>query len=310
MIFFLLSGFFIHLRISKQLATEKSFEFNLGDFFKRRLHRLAPPYFFALTLTVILDLTGNYLYPTLYRGLTGDALLDLNFQRKEFSLTSVIPALFMLPSIFGKDFGTNGPLWSLAYEVVYYLIYPLWLYSRRLGILPAYGLGIGLAIIAIMLPNTNFVSQVLIHYPIWLTGALICEILIKKQLPSKMDGWISRCVFVVGFSAIHIPQPLWTLILAYVLLGSSTIVMILSLSTAIHKNKVHIFMEQIGISSYTIYICHFPIVTLISAWAIETFGNRPLDGWLAVGGFIFTLLVTQVCFLCGERYFIHSRLKI
>ena len=194
MIFFVLSGFFIHLRISKQLAVNKAFEFNLVSFFRRRCHRLAPPYFFALALTVICDLIGNYFYPTLYQGLTGDPLLDQNFQVKEFSLASIIPALFMLPTSLGKDFGSNDPLWSLAYEVIYYIVYPLWICVRRIGILPAYSLGIGVAIAAGVFSNDSFVSQVLIHYPIWLAGALISEIITKKQTVSKivvLSKWLS-----------------------------------------------------------------------------------------------------------------------
>ena len=46
------------------------------------------------------------------------------------------------------------------------------------------------------------------------------------------------------------------------------------------------------------------------AWAIEILGKRPLNGWLAIFGAILTLLVTHLCFLSCERYFLHTRLKI
>ncbi|MBS9392765.1 MAG: hypothetical protein HEQ29_06310 [Dolichospermum sp. LBC05a] len=66
---------------------------------------------------------------------------------------------------------------------------------------------------------------------------------------------------------------------------------------------------MIGIESYTIYICHFPIITLISAWSIDVLGGRPLHGWLVIGGAIITLLTTHLCFLVCERHFLHQRLK-
>lgn len=95
-------------------------------------HRLVTPYFFALLLTVILDQIGRYLYPILYLHQTGDVLLDTIFLNKDFSLEAILPAVFILPSSAGKDFGSNGPLWSLAYETVYYAIYPTMALSKKI----------------------------------------------------------------------------------------------------------------------------------------------------------------------------------
>lgn len=307
-IFFVLSGFFIHLRASKQLAKSQTFQFNVINFFQRRCHRLVPPYIFALTLTAILDVAGRSLYPTLYCGLTGDPLLDQSFLKKDFSVASILPAIFMLPSSFGKDFGTNGPLWSLAYEVIYYLLYPLWLSFRRLGALPAYFAGVGFAVLAnFFLPG--FVSQVLIHYPIWLSGAAISEILAKKALPRR--GILASSLFLlVAFITVHFTLPLSFTILFHALIGSSVVLIAVSLPLSVCKHNIHKMFEAIGIESYTIYIFHFPIVALISAWRVEVFSKRPLHGWLAIGGALITLLFCHLCFLLCERHFLHSRLKL
>jgi hypothetical protein len=48
--------------------------------------------------------------------MNNDLVLDKNFIKKEFSVTSILPTLFMLPNIMEKDFGSNGLLWSLAYD--------------------------------------------------------------------------------------------------------------------------------------------------------------------------------------------------
>ena len=90
----------------------------------RRLHRLGAAYAFALLVTIACDLAGRAWFPTLYAAATGDVLLDGVFSRTGYSWASVAPALVILPSSLGFDFGTNGPLWSLAYEVVYYALYP------------------------------------------------------------------------------------------------------------------------------------------------------------------------------------------
>lgn len=309
MVFFVLSGFFIHLRVSQQLAKNLHFEFNVTNFFQRRSYRLIPPYLFALALTVFVDLLGRYLYPTLYNGLTGDSLLDYNFQRKQFSVASVLPALLMLPSSLGEDFGSNGPLWSLSFEVVYYLLYPIWLNLRKLGALPAYFIGIALTISAGSFINVGFASQVLLHYPIWLCGAAIAELLLTKRLP-KLNIVINTLILLIAFLCIQFISTMPLLISFYALFGSIVVTMVLRLPLPITNNKVHKFFENIGIESYSIYICHFPIVTFISAWYIEIFNSRPMHGWLAVFGTLLTLLITHICFKACERHFLHSRLKV
>lgn len=50
--------FFIHLRISKQLSETSSFQFDVGQFIRRRCRRLVPPYVLAIVLTILLDTIG------------------------------------------------------------------------------------------------------------------------------------------------------------------------------------------------------------------------------------------------------------
>ena len=163
MIFFVLSGFFIHLRVAPALANGVPFSFKPGEFLKRRTHRLLAPYLFALFVTFLADMAGRHFFPTLYEARTGDALLDVNFARKGYGLISVLPAFAFLPGSLGGDFGTNGPLWSLAYEIVYYLLYPAWLYLRGLGAMMGYGTGLVLWIVALWGPHLQFLSPVLAH---------------------------------------------------------------------------------------------------------------------------------------------------
>ncbi|WP_158500414.1 acyltransferase [Xenococcus sp. PCC 7305] len=308
-IFFVLSGFFIHLRVSKQLAEKNGFQLDIVYFFKRRFHRLIPPYVFALLLTLIVDLIGRALYPTLYHAATGDVLLDNNFVNKGFSWTSIIPALFLLPSSLGKDFGTNGPFWSLSYEFVYYLLYPLWLTIRRFGTWHGYLTGISLALASIWFLPSSFIRSILIHYPIWLSGAIIAEMVVRKRLP-KWTILISCFCSSIAFIAINLNLSESFKLLFYTLLGSSILLIVISLPIIIFRHPLHRFLEFLGIESYTIYICHFPLVAFVSAWTIETFGARPMNGWLAIGTVAITLLLCHLFFLLCERHFMHSRLKI
>jgi peptidoglycan/LPS O-acetylase OafA/YrhL len=67
--------------------------------------------------------------------------------------------------------------------------------------------------------------------------------------------------------------------------------------------------EFLGIRSYTIYIVHFPLLALLSAWLIATYGARPVHGWLALGGAVACVAFGCLCFEACERHFLHSRYR-
>lgn len=313
-VFFVLSGFFIHLRLAKQLSKSSVFQFDLIQFIRRRSHRLIPPYFFALVITILFDIVGTMLYPTLYHGATGDTLLDINFVRKGYSLNSVLPALMLLPSSLGKDFGSNGPFWSLAYEIVYYALYPLWLLLRRKSALLAYGAGLAVAILGISLSPNPFMSGVLSHYPIWLCGAAIAELISRRSklcfLQSASMWLLTGAFFCIAFVGINISILANVKLFLYAVLGSTVVLAGLNIPVEFCRFSSHKLLEWLGLQSYSIYILHFPMVTLLSAWVIEKQGSRPSDGWLAVTGFIGSLLLCNLCFRICERNFLHARIKL
>ena len=114
-LFFVISGFCIHLHWAKTRAAgvEKPL-INFSGFWKRRVRRLYPPYFVALTLylvylaykTPVFDVTGSYVW---------DVLLHL------FMLHNVDPH---------TTYTINGAFWTLAVEEQLYLAYFLLLFLR------------------------------------------------------------------------------------------------------------------------------------------------------------------------------------
>jgi peptidoglycan/LPS O-acetylase OafA/YrhL len=67
MIFFVLSGFFIHLRAAESDRTTTP---SATAFYRRRAHRLGAPYAFALLVTIVLDAVGRAVWPALYHAAT------------------------------------------------------------------------------------------------------------------------------------------------------------------------------------------------------------------------------------------------
>jgi peptidoglycan/LPS O-acetylase OafA/YrhL len=67
--------------------------------------------------------------------------------------------------------------------------------------------------------------------------------------------------------------------------------------------------ERLGVRSFTIYMVHFPLLVLLSAYVFETFGRRPMHGWLALAGAIGCVGFGALCFEACERHFRHSRYR-
>ena len=308
LVFFVLSGFFIHFRAANGISEGKALALTAGRFYQRRVHRLLAPYLFALVLTFACDLVGRSWYPGLYAGATGDALLDSNFARNGYGLQSVIPAFFLLPSSLGHGFGSNGPLWSLAYEVVYYALYPAWLALRRKSAARAYCL-VPIACVGVGVPHFPFFPiSVATHYPVWLAGALLAECLVA----ARPTGWLvagSILAFAGGICLYAIAHQWIASLVAGMLFGSAIVCAFALLPEGLLRLQLVQVFEFLGIRSYTIYITHFPLLALICALAFEALGSRPLNGWLAVSGGVLALGFCCLCFSICERHFLHPRLR-
>ena len=66
MVFFALSGFFIHLRAAQALVEGRDQGFNAMSYLARRARRILPPYYAVLIFTVLLDAVGHHWFPRLY----------------------------------------------------------------------------------------------------------------------------------------------------------------------------------------------------------------------------------------------------
>ena len=309
MVFFVLSGFFIHLQGAAQLRGDGDGPLAAGQFYARRAHRLLAPYLFALLVTVGCDAIGAAWFPRLYAASTGDALLDHAVALHGYGRESIVPALMLLPSSLGRDFGSNGPLWSLGYEVIYYLLYPAWFALRRRSALLAFGVVPGVGLALAFLSNASFVSVVLIHYPVWLAGAGLAEVLIAVQSPRRMALPAAGLIAVGGVLFVS-SSALIVAAGSAVLFGTGIVLAFVLLPERAQGFWLLRGLEYLGMRSYTIYIVHFPFLTLISAWIIQTRGARPLHGWLALGGAILAVAFGCACFALCERHFLHPRLRM
>jgi len=116
-LFFVISGFCIHLQWAKARAMGQVSELRFGPFWKRRIRRLYPPYIFALAL--------YFLFAAATTG------IDLT----HFFVYDVVMHLLMLHNLDPRTcYSINGVFWTLAIEEQLYLAYFLLLFLRRVGV--------------------------------------------------------------------------------------------------------------------------------------------------------------------------------
>ncbi len=168
MIFFVLSGYLVGGSVIGALQSGK---WSWREYLLRRMSRLWVVLIPALLLTLFWDKLGYAYAPTGYEGAyrelynsgptpTGPA---------EWTIAGFVGNAFFLQTILVPCFGTNSPLWSLANEFWYYLLFPLGVtivvtrrWSARI-----------LAIILVALMVLFLPKQILLGGVIWLLGAAV-----------------------------------------------------------------------------------------------------------------------------------------
>jgi peptidoglycan/LPS O-acetylase OafA/YrhL len=179
-------------------------------------------------------------------------------------------------------YGTNNPLWSLAYEAWYYLMFPsilalLWrgqaMRSRIVG-------GLVLAIGVVISGPT-----VLLLFPCWLLGALVGAY--RRQLADSLDRLNMRSLSIARGMAVLITFLVAIFVRLQSQLPSRSDAWLLAVVTA---GMVAVFVTDVewsgwlgrflgalsstAHSSYSLYAIHMPIVVFLAAWTVPDPGLR------------------------------------
>ncbi len=195
-VFFVLSGFFVGGSI---LSRRNNFAFM--DYLLARVSRLWTVLFPALIFTLIID---RFLASYLPELLSGERFSILNsgpnYGEYSSSLLTFIGNAVFLQTIYTPIFGTNGPLWSLANEFWYYVLFPLAMISigyTHTSSLNKFTSSILFVIIAIIIsPN------MLLGFIIWLLGAGVYHIYatIKDSFLFDSIFFIAICFALLCFA--------------------------------------------------------------------------------------------------------------
>jgi peptidoglycan/LPS O-acetylase OafA/YrhL len=298
-LFFVLSGFCIHLPQARRFRARGADGLNVREFGRRRFWRLYPAFLASLFLASVGLGAMNWVWlnPPGPEGVTANYLVNA------FGLSWLLPnAVFTLP-ITPAAHKLNPVAWTLIYELQFYLLYPLLLrIVRRVGFWRVGVVLLACELLFAYVPTPEPLEPLWPHfewlflrrYFDWFLGMWLAERLVAgNPLPA---AW-GRRMLVIGAlggmlaSAWWVTWPLHQLLFA---VGSTGLVAWAVANPSPAPNRITRLFAPAGEWSYSLYLIHMPLMRLV--FAAEA-GLPPewRGGWsLAAAGAACLLLVPLV----------------
>jgi len=265
LVFFIISGISIGLTVSKRPVSSTE---SCNQYLYRRFKRILPIYWLSLIVALFFGLV------------MGQGHL------KDFSMLNLLGNFFFLqtsssiPQSWFVPYGLNGPLWSLAFEMFFYLLFPiLFILSRKhfsdYSIYTKYSAMLIVALFCIVFNKKVIFIPYLIFYVsflIWYQGYVISKF---------FTGGKTHHIFflvngILGISLLFlrdiIPSDSLQVIGKGMCIGSIFYFGVIVFSR-FNFNIVGGFINKaffnIGEGSYAIYALHYPILLYFQSLAID-----------------------------------------
>lgn len=302
-VFFVLSGFFVGGSVLRN-----SHQFSLVNYFITRLTRLWVVLIPALLITFMVGellvwyvpetLTGKY-DDIWHSGPNADTYSD--------SLITLFGNLLFLQGIFTPIYGVNGPLWSLANEFWYYMVFPMLLIS--MGLMPKYSsplLSILVSILALVIFNYMPMSM-RYGFVYWCFGVGLYFVLLKVK--SNNVTWLisTGVIFFTSLLFAKLKSTQYGELNDFLVAVSFTLFCIGLANLGSPKIYTQLFIQlSRGLSeiSYSLYLSHFPIVILIGALMYRTERFQPsVNAYFCIGFWLLFLLgIGTIFWFLFERH--------
>ncbi len=254
-VFIAISGFCLMLPIVKKKGTLVG---GYALFVKRRAYRILPPYYAALSLSLIVCLT--VIHPNSH------TIFDSSLP---VSLNGIWSHLLLVQNFSANEYQINGPLWSIAVEFQIYLLFPLLVVMRnKIGmwsvLLSTFVVGFGLCRVFAFTGLGDRSTHFLFVFALGMWAAHLSSVLqgrtcaagfarasaIGMPLFALIGLWGHR--FGKDFTDFFVGLTSCCLLLFITLRKQSYISRFLSLKPLV----------AIGTFSYSLYLIHFPALQL------------------------------------------------
>ena len=267
-LFFVISGFCIHLRCAQARARRQKPALAFGSFWKRRIHRLYPPYVAALCLSMSSIVVAVYLLKNPH------AIADYPAPHARWIGFDFVAHLFLLHGLIPKlDLAAGNPsFWTLAREEYLYLLYffvfawrAKWGIYRALLLVLSIGISFDLAFL-IWPPSrpevrSTLASSAVVLWIQWCLGMLAVEAYYGVV---RLPAYASKLYTAILAGMIAKLAELYLPLLAPALWGVTFFVLInwcvkRESEGRLSNSRAISWLAGVGVFSYSLYLVHFPL---------------------------------------------------
>jgi len=305
--FFAISGYCIQLSVERQI---KGNAFPLRHYLLARLSRIAPLYYLALLLAVVVERLVATARPSCWP--------------QGVNVNGLIAQLFIIQN-FAWTYGSFAPSWSITNEMFYYLFYGVVVcVALRFGIRPT-SMGMSLCLVLALILDWVYFFEYRTGYVlspgllfglgiIWFQGALVAEYRewLRHSQAARMASALWPLVLILAMAmwysqGIHLQVVYLVLGVAFTLMLMRFVVTEPRRVKPTDRGRAGALIRLLGLASYPTYLFHGPIVMLTGSiilrwnlvsdwrltWVILTsvgigsgillghFAERPIMAWRA-----------------------------
>lgn len=325
LVFFVLSGFVIHLRQATHPQERKRLGGGrwVAGYAWRRLMRIYPPLVGAILATALLWMLGRRAFPDLY-----GQVLDHPTARHLVDQAGTARAAFLtlVPYKGPAGFGADAALWSISYELWFYLAYvPVLLVLRdRLKLTPG-ALLLGSVLVAaaiyyaVVVRETAAVpldwraaTYIPMYFPAWMAGAYLAELYargVRARAPAVLVVTGVAAIVLAARISDNNTRPhidlFWVLGIALILAA-----LVLKGDRARERAQVPppavtAWAASTARWSYSLYLIHVPVI--VFAYGVLHDGTGPMSNPLAVGAVLLACIAGGlILYGLVERPSIHA----
>lgn len=252
-IFFAISGYILSVQVLHLMSQDK---FSYKDYFKRRLRRIEPPFLIS-TLAIF----------SLWYFFGSTPKSDL--------INSLLSVITYTSNIFSENL-INVVTWSLEIEIQFYLLLPLFLYFYFKKPKSFYITLISMMLLSLVVFNYNLIPiKLLTSYSQYFIIGVVLAILLKKKI--VINTYFYGANFLIIFAIFFLG-------LFFNLLSNFLIIILIFLlfnNVLILKKGIDFFKQNlvaiIGGMCYTIYLWHYPIMSIFFRNIYVHFKNLNLN---------------------------------
>lgn len=241
-IFFVLSGYLVG---GQALENFRHGKYSFKEYLVARMARLYTVVLPALLLTALLD--------------------SINWRAHESSnAQAFVVNLFFLQTLVGPSFGSNAPLWSLAYEWWFYVMFGLGLYAHAAESQQRKILACSI-LVAIVVAIAILNRAILFMFPLWILG---CAASLTRPIVTRRGLLISFALVLVAGATIT--SSIRRDMTGDYLVGVSCALLIYAIKgLPPHKFQWLGWGKHLAAFSFSLYVIHYPINALLQTVLVK-----------------------------------------